>query len=80
VPKLLSENQKKERVRTGKEFTARTCKEFVARACKEFLATVNCPSLVMLENIMTMSETMPSYHMPEMKKQSKQRLRRAHQV
>jgi hypothetical protein len=38
VPKLLSENQKKERVRTCKEFITRTGKEFIARACKEFLA------------------------------------------
>jgi [histone H3]-lysine36 N-dimethyltransferase SETMAR len=56
VPKLLSDDQKQERV----------------RVCTEFVAAVNRRSLSMLDNIVTMDETMVSYHTPETKKQSKQ--------
>jgi len=56
VPKLLSEEQKQERVRT----------------CEEFVAAVHRHSKSMLDNIVTMDETMISYHTPETKKQSKQ--------
>jgi hypothetical protein len=56
VPKLLNEDQKQERVQT----------------CKEFVAAVQRRSMVMLDCIITMDETMVSYHTPETKKQSKQ--------
>ena len=56
VPKLLSDDQKEERVRTS----------------TEFVAAVNRRSMAMLDNIVTMDETMVSYHTPETKKQSKQ--------
>jgi histone-lysine N-methyltransferase SETMAR len=56
VPKLLSDDQKKERVRT----------------CTEFVAAVNRRSMAMLDRIVTMDETMVSYHTPETKKASKQ--------
>jgi len=56
VPKLLSVEQKAERVRT----------------CTEFIAAVHRRSMAMLDNIVTMDETMVSYHTPETKKQSKQ--------
>jgi len=56
VPKLLSEEQKQEHVRT----------------CEEFVAAVRRHSKSMLDNIVTMDETMISYHTPETKKQSKQ--------
>jgi hypothetical protein len=54
VPKPLSEDQKKERV----------------RICTDFVATVNCRSMVMLDIIVTMDETMVSYHTPQTKRQS----------
>jgi histone-lysine N-methyltransferase SETMAR len=56
VPKLLSDEQKEERVRT----------------CTEFVAAVNRRSMAMLDNIVTMDETMVCYHTPQTKKQSKQ--------
>jgi histone-lysine N-methyltransferase SETMAR len=56
VPKILSEDQKKERV----------------RICTEFVTPVHCHSMAMLDNIMTMDETMVSYHTPQIKRQSKQ--------
>jgi histone-lysine N-methyltransferase SETMAR len=56
VPKLLDEDQKLERVRT----------------CTEFVAAVQRRSMAMLDCIVTMDETMVSYHTPETKKQSKQ--------
>ena len=56
VPRLLTEAQKLERVRT--------CSNFIAAVCRH--------SLSMLDSIVTMDETMISYHTPEMKKQSKQ--------
>jgi histone-lysine N-methyltransferase SETMAR len=55
VPKILSEDQKKERV----------------RICTEFVAAVTRRSKAMLDNIITMDETMVSYHTPETKRQSK---------
>jgi Transposase (partial DDE domain) len=56
VPKLLSEAQKQERV----------------RVCSDFVTAVNRRSKAMLDNIITMDETMVSYHTPETKKSSKQ--------
>jgi hypothetical protein len=56
VPKLLSEEQKLERVRT----------------CRDFVAAVQCHSMSMLENIVTMDETMVCYRTRKTKKQSKQ--------
>jgi histone-lysine N-methyltransferase SETMAR len=56
VPKLLSDQQKEERVRT----------------CEAFVAAVQRRSLSMLDEIVTMDETMVSFHTPETKKQSKQ--------
>jgi len=56
VPKLLSADQKNERV----------------RICRDFVAAVHRRSLHMLDCIVTMDETMVSYHTPETKKQSKQ--------
>jgi histone-lysine N-methyltransferase SETMAR len=55
VPKLLSEEQKLERVRT----------------CRDFVAAVQRRSMSMLEDIVTMDETMVCYHTPETKKQPK---------
>jgi hypothetical protein len=51
VPKLLSEEQKQERIRIS----------------SDFIASVHRRSKAMLDAIVTMV----SYHMPEMKKQSK---------
>ena len=56
VPKLLSDDQKKERV----------------RVCKDFIAAIHRRSLSMLDDIVNMDKTMVSYHTPETKKQSKQ--------
>jgi hypothetical protein len=56
VPKLLSVEQKEERVRT----------------CTAFIAAVQCRSMVMLDNMVTMDETMVCHHTPETKKQSMQ--------
>jgi histone-lysine N-methyltransferase SETMAR len=56
VPKLLSEDQKKERV----------------RICTDFVAAIHRRSMAMLDNIITMDETMVSYHTPQTKRQSKQ--------
>jgi histone-lysine N-methyltransferase SETMAR len=56
VPKLLSEEQKQERI----------------RVCSDLIAAVHRRSKVMLDAIVTMDETMVSYHTPETKKQSKQ--------
>ncbi len=58
VPKLLSDDMKKERVRTN----------------EEFLRMVRCHSMSMLDNIVTMEESAVSFHMPESKQQSKQGL------
>ncbi len=55
VPKLLSQDQKIQRVKD----------------CRDF-AAVHRHSFAMLDNIVTMGETMVSYHTPETKKQSKQ--------
>jgi hypothetical protein len=55
VPKLLSQDQKDQRVEN--------CSEFIAAVHRHF---------AMLDNIVTMDETMVSYHTPETKKQSKQ--------
>ena len=56
VPKLLSEEQKKDRMQT----------------CTKFLAIVNRQSKAMLDNIVTMDELAVSFHTPETKQQSKQ--------
>jgi hypothetical protein len=56
VPKVLSQDQKDQRVKN----------------CSEFVAAVHSHSLAMLDNIITMDETMVSCHTPETKKQSKQ--------
>jgi histone-lysine N-methyltransferase SETMAR len=56
VPKLLSLDQKDQGVEN----------------CSEFVAGIHCHSLAMLGNIVTMDETMVSYHTPEAEKQSKQ--------
>ncbi len=52
VPKLLSDEQKQEHVRT----------------CQEFVAVVQGRSLSMLDDIVTMDETMVSFHTAETKK------------
>jgi uncharacterized protein YnzC (UPF0291/DUF896 family) len=52
MPKLLSNEQKQERV----------------RLCEEFVAAVQRRSKAMLDNIITIDETMVSYHTPESKK------------
>jgi hypothetical protein len=36
----------------------------------EFFAAINCCSMAILDNIVTMDKTMVSYHTPETKKQS----------
>ncbi len=56
VPKLLSEEQKLERVWT----------------CRDFIAAVQRRSMSMLDDVVTMNKTMVCYHTPETKKQSKQ--------
>jgi histone-lysine N-methyltransferase SETMAR len=56
VPKLLSSEQKEERVRT----------------CSAFIAAVQRRSMAMLDNIVTMDETMVCHHTPATKKQSMQ--------
>jgi hypothetical protein len=56
VPKLLSPEQKEERV----------------RICTEFVAAVECSSMAMLDQIITIDETMVSYNTPQTKRQSKQ--------
>jgi hypothetical protein len=56
VPKLLSSEQKEERV----------------RICSEFVAAVDRSSMTTLDQIITMDETMVSYHTPQTKRQSKQ--------
>lgn len=56
VPKLLTAEQKKERV----------------RVCNKLIAAVNRDSKAMLARVVTMDETMVSFHTPETKKQSKQ--------
>ncbi len=56
VPKLLNYEQKQERV----------------QVCSDFIATVHLQSRSMLECIMTMDETIVSYHTLETKKKSKQ--------
>ena len=55
VPELLTDAQKEERVRT----------------CKQFTAAVRRDSMHRLTKIVTMDETMVSFHTPETKKQSK---------
>ncbi len=56
VPKFLSDDVKKERVRTS----------------EEFLRMVRHHSMSMLDNIVTMDESAVSFHTPESRKQSKQ--------
>ncbi len=56
VPKLLSLEQKEKRV----------------RSCSAFIATVQCRSIAMLVNIVTIDKTMVCHHTPETKKQSMQ--------
>jgi hypothetical protein len=56
VPKLLSPEQKEERV----------------RITTEFVMAVNRSSMTMLDQIITMDETMVSYHTPQTKRQSQQ--------
>jgi hypothetical protein len=56
VPKLLNDEQKQERV----------------QVCSDFIAAVHCQFKSMLDCIVTMEETVVSYHTPETKKQSKQ--------
>ena len=56
VPKLLNEDQKMERV----------------RICRKFVAAVRRRSMSMLDCIVTMDETMVSYHTPTTKRQSMQ--------
>ncbi len=60
VPKLLTEEMKKERV----------------RASEAFLAMIHPRSMAMLENIVTMDESAVSFHTPEPKQQSKQWLKK----
>jgi hypothetical protein len=55
LPKLLSEKHKKERMRIS----------------KEFVATIQRCGLSMLDNIVTMDETMVSYYAPDTQKMSK---------
>ena len=62
VPKLLSKEQKEERV----------------RVCKDFVAAVHRHSMAWLNNIVTMDETMVSLHTPETKKQSKRWVPKGH--
>ncbi len=56
VPKLLSEDQKQERI----------------RVCSDFIVAVHRRSKAMLDAIVTMDQTMVSYHTPKTKKQGKQ--------
>jgi hypothetical protein len=56
LPKLLSEEQKEERVRT----------------CRAFIAAIQRRSMAMLQNIVTMDETIVCHHTPQTKKQSMQ--------
>jgi histone-lysine N-methyltransferase SETMAR len=56
VHKLLSVEQKEERV----------------RICSKFVAVFDCSSMAMLDQIITMDEMMVSYRTPQNKKQSKQ--------
>jgi hypothetical protein len=56
VPKLLNDEQKQQRV----------------QVCAEFITAVHLHSLVMLDFVVTMDETMVWYHMPQRKKQSQQ--------
>jgi hypothetical protein len=56
VPKLLTDEMKKERVRTS----------------ELFLAMVRCHSMLLLDNIVTMDESAVSFHTPETKQQSMQ--------
>jgi [histone H3]-lysine36 N-dimethyltransferase SETMAR len=60
VPRLLDNKQKQERVRT----------------CEAFLSMVRRHSKAMLDNIVTMDESMVSFHTPETKQQSKQWLKK----
>jgi transposase len=64
VPKLLSPEQKEERV----------------QICSEFVAAVNRSSMTMLDQIIMMDETMVSYHTPQMKRQSKQWIEKGKQA
>jgi hypothetical protein len=52
VPNLLSTEQKEERV----------------RICSKFVAAVDHSSMTMLDQTITMDETMVSYHTPQTKK------------
>ncbi len=56
VSQLVTKKQKQEQVQT----------------CQEFLATIQRRSMLILENIVMMDETMVCYHTHETRKQSKQ--------
>jgi hypothetical protein len=56
VPKLLSSEQKEERV----------------RSCSEFIAAIDHSSMAMLDQIIMMDETVVSNHTPQTKRQSNQ--------
>jgi hypothetical protein len=58
VPKLLSQEQKTRHVED----------------CRDFIPALHPHSFAMLDNIVTMDETMVLYHTPETKIQSKQRI------
>ncbi len=60
VPRLLSTDKKEERV----------------NACSELIAVVKCHSMAMMDQIVTMDETMVCYHTPETKRQLKQWVKR----
>jgi len=64
VPKLLSDAQKKERVRVSQAFVADVCRH----------------SMAFLDTIVTMDETMVSLHTPERKNQSKRWVQRGKPV
>jgi hypothetical protein len=64
VPKLLNEEQKQERVRT--------CTNFIAKAQRN--------SMAMLDRIITMDETMVSFHTPRQKNRASSGFPRASQV
>jgi hypothetical protein len=60
APRLLSPDQKEERV----------------NACAELVAAVQRHSIAMMDQIVTMNENMVCYHTPETKRQSKQWVKR----
>jgi hypothetical protein len=56
VPKLLNDEQKQQRI----------------EVCSEFVEVVHRLSFAMLDSIVTMDKMMVCYHMPQMKKESQQ--------